>query len=301
MEIKQLEILVSIINNRSFTKTAQQLFLSQPTISFHLSSLERELGVQLLVRSTKEIYPSRAGLILYEHAAQILRIHDQAAKEVQDFENMMAGELVIGASSVPANYFLPEVIADFRRIHPDVSFQVQGSDSAEVINNLVAHKIEIGLVGSKIPIDKCVYEHFADDRVVLIAPNTGEYRRQLADHYSLRWLLEQPFIAREVGSGTRRESEAFISEMGFNPQDLNIIAEISDTEGIIRAVAQGMGISIVSELAAESYRQLERILVFNFEQSARPRKLYLARRKNDPLTPIARAFFAFSAQYYRKS
>lgn len=301
MDIKQLEIFVSIINNRSFTKTAQQLFLTQPTVSSHLAALERELGVQLLVRTTKEIHPSKVGEILYEYAVQMLRLRDEAIKAVHGFESSMEGELTLGASSIPANYFLPKLMAGFRQLHPNVSFQIQRGDSEEIIESLLARKVEIGLVGSQIPTAKCVYRHFADDRLVLITPNTEEYRLMLTKGYSLRWLLEQPFIAREQGSGTRRESEAFIREMGFQPQALKIIAEIPDTEGITHAVAQGVGVSIVSNWAVESYQQFGKILVFDFKQSNRPRKLYLAQRKNDLLSPIARAFFEYAAQFYLKA
>lgn len=301
MDIKQLEIFVSIVDNRSFTKTAQQLFLTQPTVSSHLASLERELDAQLLVRTTKEIYPSKVGEILYEYAVQILRLRNEAVNAVCGFERSTEGELVIGASSIPANYFLPKLIAGFRKLHPNVSFQVQSTDSKGVIDGLLSRRIEIGMVGSKIPTPKCVFEQFAEDRLVLITPNTEEYRQKLFGSYSIRWLIEQPFVVRESGSGTRRESEAFLREMGFAPQDLKIAAEISDTEGIKHAVAQGIGVSIVSDCVAESYRQFGKILVFPFEQSNRPRKLYLVQRKNDLLSPIARAFFNYASQHCPKT
>ena len=110
MHFKQIEAFVNVIRCKSFSKAAEAIYLSQPTISAHISSLESELGVCLIVRSTKEVYPSAAGRIFYQHALEMLRLRERAVLEVQSYATEVRGELDIAASTVPSQYIIPDLL-----------------------------------------------------------------------------------------------------------------------------------------------------------------------------------------------
>jgi len=301
MDLKQLEAFVYVVQNQSFSKTAEQLYLTQPTISAHIASLERELGTRLIVRTTKEVYPSQVGQILYTYAQDMLALRNNAIQAVKNFESSMTGNIVIGASTIPVQYFLPELLARFRAEYADISFSIQSYDSAEVVDRLLARKIDIGMTGTLIKNPKCVYEHLANDRLVIITPNTPKYQAYLnGKGFPLRQLLQEPYINREPGSGTRRETEYFLREMGIEPERLNVVAEIQFTESIIKSVSEELGIAIVSKSAAEDFRQFGKILTFDFENINLDRKLYIIRHKSAPMSPVARTFFEYAVRFFKK-
>ena len=133
MDIKQLEAFALVVENNSFSKTAAQLHLTQPTISAHIASLEKELKLKLIVRTTKEIYPSDAGKLLYEYAKKILDLRAAALQAVENFSREMRGTVTLAASSIPGQYYLPKLLQGFRSRYPDISFNVQMMDSSAVI------------------------------------------------------------------------------------------------------------------------------------------------------------------------
>ena len=299
MDLNQLDIFVNIVDNKSFTKTAKQLYITQPTVSAHVAALERELGVQLLVRTTKEVAPSEQGEVLYQYAKQILSLRNSAIRAVKERAGLMEGCIVIGASSIPSQYFLPEVMAAFSTKYSKISFQVQRMDSAEVLSQLLDWKIDIGVSGLCFPDPKCVYTPLAADRLVVITPNTPEYRK-IDGNFPVERLKQENFIVRERGSGTRQAAEKFLQENGIDPRSLNVVAEIADTESIKKSVSQGLGIAIISDRAAEDYCQFGKILTFDFSPPFPPRQLYLMHHKVRRASSAANAFYLFASEYFPK-
>ena len=299
MDIRQLEAFVNVINLKSFSAAAKELYLTQPTISAHIVSLEEELNTKLLVRTTREVYPTKVGLVLLKYAQEILEIREKAIEAVLDFETSMDGEIVIAASTIPYNYFLPKTIDLFSVKNPKVSFNVIKSDSISVIKMIEQRKAEIGIVGTTIDSQKCEFHSFNGDRLVIIAPNTLYYKTKFSKGYSIQRLLKEPFISREKGSGTRKEAEYLLKEVGVDISKINIIAEMSDNESIINAVGSGAGVAVISSCVAEEKRTESNILLFELENSKRTRKLYLVKHKLDPLSPVAEEFYNFSVKYFQ--
>lgn len=300
MEIRQLEAFVNVIDNKSFSKTANRLYLAQPTVSGYIADLEKELGVKLITRTTKEVHPTSMGLVLYRYAQDMLTMHENAIHAIKSAENEMKGNIVIGASTIPAQYYLPKLLSAFRLEYPDISFQIQSGDSACVIEKLFMRKIEIGIIGTVVKSPKCAFEPLTDDRLVIAAPNTEKYRNIKGGKFPLSMLLEEPFIIREPGSGTRQETERFLRKMNLDPCRLNVVAEMEDTESIKLSVSHGLGISILSSTAVEDYRQFGRILTFDIGDENFIRKLYMVRLKKSPMTPIANRFWLYAFNYYNK-
>ena len=301
MDIKQLEAFAYVVENNSFSKTAELLHLTQPTISAHIASLEKELKIKLIVRTTKEIYPSDAGKLLYEYAKRILQLRDEAQEAIHSFTREMRGTISLVASTIPGQYYLPKLLQSFRKNYPDISFNIQMMDSSQVVDCVASRGAEIGFCGTMIDAPKCVYRDFAEDRLVIITPNTPEYQQYLATGFPTAQIMKETFISRESGSGTRKETEAFLVEMGVDPSRLNIAIEVQSTENIKQMVSEGLGIAVLSRSAAENYCEFNRLLAFDFDNASMRRKLYLVRHKNGVLSPIAQEFYSFAETYYTEN
>lgn len=298
MDIKQLEAFAHVVENNSFSKTAELLHLTQPTISAHIASLEKELKIKLIVRTTKEIYPSDAGRLLYEYAKKILQLRDEAQEAIQTFTREMRGTISLVASTIPGQYYLPKLLQSFRKNYPDITFNIQMMDSSQVVDCVATRGAEIGFCGTLIDAPKCVYREFAEDRLVIVTPNTPQYQQYLETGFPTAQIMKETFISRESGSGTRKETEAFLAEMGVDPSRLNVAIEVQSTENIKQMVSEGLGIAVLSRSAAENYCEFNRLLAFDFDNVSMRRKLYLVRHKNGVLSPIAQAFYSFAEEYY---
>lgn len=300
MDIRQLEAFVAVIDTRSFSKAAAKLYLTQPTVSAHVLSLERELGIKLITRTTKSLSPSIAGSQFYGYAKQILDLRNQAIAAMQGLSQELKGALTIAASTIPDQYYLPQVLRSFREQNPDVSFAVSQCDSSEVIAKLLARKVDLGLCGTKPESDKCSSYVFAEDSLVVITPNREPYRSFPTQDFPLSHFYAVPIISREEGSGTRREAELFLQQQGVDLQRLNRVVETRSNESILKMVSEGMGIAILSKAAAADYVQFGKLLPFSFGKGKLQRKLYLVRLKNEVQSPVAQAFCDYARKYYHK-
>jgi len=298
MHFNQLEAFVQVVKLRSFSRAAEEIYLSQPTISSHISSLEKELGIKLIIRSTKEVYPSWAGKILFSYATEILNMRDKAVMALKNCSGDVRGTLDIAASTVPSQYLLPELLPHISREYPNLFYSIKQYDSREVVSHVLNMDAEIGIVGTALERSKCIYEPFTEDRLVVVTPNTPKYRA-LGEVFPLEQLCQEPFLMREYGSGTRKEMEDALSRLGVNPKALHTVAQMDSTETIKQAVAKGLGISILSRLAAEDYSKFGMLLQFDLNTPGLVRKFYFVYHRDRPLSPSAEAFICFARQFYQ--
>ena len=298
MNLKQLESFVLIIESRSFSQAAQKLFLTQPTISSHISLLEKELKTQLLIRTTKDVYPTEDGKKLYTYAKQILRLQKSILEEfnVNSEEGNM---LTVGASSIPEQYILPVVLPKYIRKNK-MEFKIEQGDSGQVIDKILNKEVEIGVVGTEIENSKLIFEPFYKDKLVLITPVTEKYLKMKKEGFHIRDLLKEPIIMREEGSGTRKEINAFLKSQKLGISDLNIIATLNSIEAIKRSVQNKMGISIMSNLAAKDFVKDNKVLAFDFEETNMYRNLYIVRNKEMYMSKGALKFIRFMRDFFEK-
>ena len=235
MYFHQLEAFVQVAENKSFSKAAKAMYLSQPTVSAHIKSLESELGVPLISRTTKEVLLSEAGQIFYDYAKELLHTRDVAALMMQSYATEIKGELPVAASTVPSQYLLPQLLTEMYVRYPDLKISVRQADSSAVINQIENYDAELGFTGMQNPNSKCIFEPLLDDQLVLITPNTPAYQiyKGKLPVSQLRYL---PFIFREKGSGTRKEADAYFQSIGLDDQKLHILTELPSTESIKQAV-----------------------------------------------------------------
>ncbi|TWH47262.1 selenium metabolism-associated LysR family transcriptional regulator [Sporomusa sp. KB1] len=298
MEMKQLEAFVAVVQHNSFSKAADMIYLSQPTISAHISSLENEIGAQLLIRSTKAVYPTQTGKELFHRAKNILALRDEAISSVNKVDREMSGEISILASTVPAQFLLPEIITAFQKQYPHIVFHVHQADSLQVVEELLGYRYDFGLVGTSVNSRRLMTVPFYRDTLVLITPksmivNKGEMYRDLP-----AFLRQQPFVMRGDGSGTRVEMEQLLHKQGVSVQNLNVVAYFHDTQSILSAVSHGMGVSFVSQVAAAAYEKIGQIKVYDLEQQAFVRQLHLVFKKEMVLSPVQRLFVTYLENYF---
>ena len=207
MDIKELEAFVYVVENCSFSRAAELLHLTQPTISSHVSALERKLNIKLIVRTTKETYPSDAGKLLYKYAKEILQVRENAAIALRNFSQEMKGTISIAASTVPSQYYLPHLLQDFRARYPDITFNIQMEDSPKVVELVATRSVEIGFCGTMVASHKCVYQDFANDPMVLITPNTEKYQAFAGKPFPIEQLKEET-VSEGLGVGLIAQSAA---------------------------------------------------------------------------------------------
>ena len=297
MYFNQLEAFVQVADNKSFSKAAKAMYLSQPTVSAHIKSLEAELGVSLILRTTKEVLLSDAGQIFYDYAKELLHTRDVATLMMQSYATEIKGSLPVAASTVPSQYLLPELLSEMYVRYPDLKVSVHQADSSEVIGRIENYDAELGFTGMKAEDSKCIFEPLLEDRLVLITPNTPTYQIY-KENFPISQLRYLPFVFREKGSGTQKEADTFLQSIGLDDQKLHILTELPSTESVKQAVCHGLGVSIISKIAAEDYEKFGYILTFDLDSDLLNRSIYLVYHKNRVLTPAARAFVEVIREKY---
>ena len=300
MDFKQLEAFVYVVKLKSFSKAAQRIYLTQPTISAHINSLEKELDTKLVERGTKYVYPTKPGSILYQYAVKMLNLREDAVCSVKNYKKELKGTLTICASTVPSQNILPKVIAAFREEYPHVTFNILRQDSELVVESISKGMADIGFCGTDTHNPDCVFESFIQDHLVIITPNTERFRQMRTTGIKADFLKTEPIILREEGSGTRKETEHFLAKAGIDIGELKIAAQFNDPDSIKHAVSQGMGISIISKAAVEDYENFGLLLSFDLSGISMDRHLYIVSHKNNPLSFIGEVFLNFVKMYYDK-
>lgn len=298
MEFKQLQSFVSVVQHKSFTKAADYLYLSQPTISAHIRQLEEELGKRLILRTTKSIQVTAKGQEVYEYAAHILSLRQRLIESCSAQPQKI---IHLGASTIPSAYILPEILPEFGAQLPDTYFAIHQSDSQGIVAGLQEGLFDVGLVGMKTEDELIECIPFCCDHMVLITPVNEHFLELMQQNAPLETLLQEPIIMREKGSGSKKVADRFLESIGLTDSQLNIVARVNDQEAIKQLVAGGLGVSILSEMAARNYLSEKRILAFPLPEDAASRSLYLIYRKNFILQPHVEKFIHFiERKYLRK-
>lgn len=298
MQLKQLEVFVQVARLKSFSKAAEALYLTQPTVSAHISSLEGDLGAKLVVRSTREIQLTPTGSLLYSYATQILGLCERAEQDVKTASTDIQGSLSVAASTVPSQYLLPRILPHLRKHYPRLFLQVYQGDSSQIAQRVFENGAELGIIGTPIQKAGCLCAPFFSERMVIIAPNTPAYRA-LDGQISAQILRKSPFLVREPGSGTRKRGEEFLRSIGVEPRSLDLAAQLQSTESILQGVKNGLGLSIVSGIAAADFSNGGGILVFDYDSPLLTRQFYLIHHKNRPHSPAAAMLLQELPRFFR--
>ncbi len=292
MEFRQLEAFVNAVKYKSFSKAADATFLTQPTISTHVSNLENELGVRLLNRRGREISLTSQGQEFYSYAVDMINMRERAVNNIRNCEEL-EGILEIQTSTIPGHAYLPMVMDEFHQKYPQVRFYVEQSDSRTVNENLLNQHGDIGFTGYK-GNTALAYEPIFYDEMVLITPDNEKYR-SYADgaEIPVDLFINEPFVMRENGSGTKQEMEKALVNGVAVFKDINIIARMTNMDAVKQVVRRGVGVSIVSEQVMKESAAMEKIRYFRIKGLEKKRCFYIVYNKSVSLSPAAEKFLNF--------
>ena len=288
MDFKQLEAFITVAKLRSFSKAANAIYLSQPTISSNISSLEKELKIQLFDRTSKEVNLTPAGESFLEYATDIINTRNNAIADMSNFNNNISGRLHISASTTPCNSILPELISNFNDTYSNVKFNIKEQGSVSIIKDIIDLKCEIGLVGTIIDNSKINSYKIMEDELVIIS----NPKLNLPDTISLNDLVKYPFIIREKESATRHTLESQLHANKIDPKKLKVLCEVNSIHAQLKFVSLGQGISIISKSLCDDGFINRDIHISRIENVDLKRDIFLVVSSKRTLTPIARAFYS---------
>lgn len=295
MEFKQLEAFVAVVDYGSFSEAARKLYLTQPTISTHIRSLEEELHTRLIIRTNQKLTITPKGYTSTDSAVRMLDIRNNL------FENFTGSKkqiIDLAASTIPSSYLLPELMAGFGRMYPDVYFHSWQTDSAGAISRVLDGSVDLALTGQNTGDDSCIFIPFCQDDMVIATPVNDHYLQLKERPVTFSDFLKDPIIIRERGSGTKKEMDIFLENAGIEPSSLNVVARMNDLESIKKSIVNGLGISILSARSAVDLKKTKQILLFPLEGTAHKRSFYIVCSKNRILKAHVRQFIQYVKNYY---
>jgi len=254
MELREIRTFCAVVETGSFTKAAKILYLTQPTVTLQIQSLENNLGIYLFNRSLRDIVLTESGRVFYEYAKKIISLCDEAVKSVCNVDKIAKGNLRVGGCSSIGEYVLPKELASFKKIYSCAEISLKIAPSLQIIEDLIQGALEIGVVGSKTKIAQLVYKDFIRDELVLIVSSNHPFAS--SGKITLDQLREEPFLIRCEGSGLRSTLKREFENLGLKLDELNVIMSLGNTSAIKRGVISGIGVSIVPKISIENELKL---------------------------------------------
>ena len=286
MDLAQLQGFMAVVRHRSFTLAAQALHLTQPGVSRQVQRLERELGVALLERRRGALELTAAGDRFQRFAEEMLEGYARLQHDLHTAE-LVAGELLIAASTTPGEFLVPGLVARFTALNPEVRPNIFIADSAEVVTELTERRWDVGFVGVRLPGRGLRYDMIAEDEIVLAVPASHPFAGRAT--VSLAELEGQPFIEREGGSGTMLSARAALGAQGLHLPAYRVTMVLGTTQAIVSAVQSGYGMGLVSSLALED-RRADRVALVRLAELRLRRPLYMVQEERRTLPHVAAAF-----------
>ncbi len=304
MDFQQLKIFLNAAKLKSFSRTAEQMYISQPSVSARIKALEEELNAVLFDRShPRALVLTAEGISFMDYAQKMLNLHEEALAELAPGARRPAGMVRVAASTVPGIYLLPPLLARFREGCPGVTLNLAIMDSAAVVEEVLNYSADLGLVGEETAEKRVESAIFAEDELVLITPPGLLDQKVLTMDSSGRGIVDlasclpYPLLLREEGSATRRLFEKALSKIGVQYSDFAGIIYMDSLEAIKQGVRCGLGISLVSWLSAEDYSRAGLVSVYQPAGLDLTRRLYLIRHHRRILSRAADVLYKFVLGY----
>jgi DNA-binding transcriptional LysR family regulator len=299
MDLWQLQIFVTVVEEKSFSKASDIINLSQPTVSTHIKELERHFQCRLLDRLGKKTEPTQAGWILFDHARKMLALKERTESAMLDFIGCTKGRLVIGGSTIPAGYILPRLMGSFAKAYPDVSVHLSAGDTRQIIEDVKYGRVELGVVGAKTNDGAIVQKILLADEMKLIVPIDHKWAHLSAIDWAT--LSEAPFIARESGSGTWQSICKSMADAGFDTGQLHICMTMGSSVSVIQGILGHGGISILSTTAVADDLAKGTLAALSVKDLNLNRFFYLTLAKRRTQSPICKKFMAFAQKHLPKT
>ncbi len=292
IDFRHLETFCRVAALKSFSRAADDLFLTQPTVSGHILSLERSLSLRLFDRTGREIRLTKAGEMFLRYASKILTVRKDLLNALSEFSQGIRGELSLGASTIPGEYLLPRLMGDFKREHPRFTLSLKISDTKNIVQELLQGHIEFGLIGAKVDHPSLLHENFEEDEIIVIAPSDHPLSRKRS--VGFEDLLREPWIIREEGSGTQMTVERALRKKGKSLKDFNVAIEMGSTSSVKEGVKAKLGLAFISRRAVEE--ELNRNLFTSITLEGLKsisRQFYIVSQRGKTVSPAGMEFLRF--------
>ncbi|WP_158819531.1 LysR family transcriptional regulator [Granulicella sp. S156] len=290
MENFRLRVFRAVARHRNFRVAAEELLLTQPAVTQQIKALEAELGVALFDRSGGKITLTAAGKTLLPYAEKLADLSDEARQAVAATTSTNAGHLTLAASQTIGQYLLPQLIAGFLLENPKVNIDVIGGNTRTALEALVSRRAQLALIEGPAMRQDVRIEPFMEDHMICVVPATHEWA---GEDIELAQLQQATFVARELGSGSRRIVEQAFERAGLRLRDLHVRMTFDSTEGLLSAVEAGLGIAFVSRWAVRSQLALGNLRVAHVRGLQLARMFSLATPSGPEPIGVTGAFYRF--------
>ena len=264
--LQQLRILKAVATEKNFTKAAEVLYLSQPSLSKQIKTLEKNLDILLINRENNKISLTENGKVFLQYSERILALCEESCRALIDLKNGDRGNLTVGASQTIGTYLMPKVLALFAQNYPQIDLKVQVNSTRLIANNVLNREIDIAVVGGEIPNElkkNLTIKHFVEDELSLIISKSHPFAKKRRINKENLYYLN--FITLNSNSTIRKFIDNILIQNGIETKQLKIIMQFNSIEGIKTAVSLGLGAAFVSSSAIEKEVELKTIEILKIE------------------------------------
>jgi DNA-binding transcriptional LysR family regulator len=300
IDFRHLETFCRVATLKSFSKAAEDLLLTQPTVSGHILSLEQSLSLRLFDRTSREVRPTKAGEVFLKYASKILSSRKDLLNALSEFSQGIRGELFLGASTIPGEYILPGLVGDFKKEHPHFILSLKIADTKEIIQDVLQDDVEFGMIGARLEHPSLHFEKYEEDEIIVVASSGHPLARR--KRVDVEELLREPWIIREEGSGTQMAVEKALRKKGKSLKQFNVAMKMGSTSSVKEGVKAKLGLAFISGRATEE--ELNRGLFSRIEVEgidAISRQIYIVFHRGRTLSPIGTEFLRFLKRQKQKS
>ena len=291
MDFRKIEIFLSAAENSSLSEAAKQLHLSQPALSHQIKLLERELDVKLFIRSNTGLKLTDAGQLLVPWARRIIHDTNEMKNMMSSQQNELVGDLRIACSSTSGKYILPIIAARFCKHSPGIQARILACKPKSALYWLLDGEAHLGIVSSEVSDDGLESQEFFRDSISLIVPSSHPWAKRRSVEASE--ILQETLILREDTSGTRKVMLEELAKFDIGLEDIKVFLEVGAAEAAVEVVAEGYGISFVSDMASKCMRQLGRVVKVKVDGMDMKRTNYMVRKRGAPPHPPPEVFWGF--------
>jgi DNA-binding transcriptional LysR family regulator len=285
MDVRDLEVFLSVAKHLNFTRAGDEVHLSQPSISVRVRKLEGELNVKLFEQLGKRVALTEAGQVLVPYAHRVVAALDDARHAVEELQGLERGTLRIGASTTPGMYLVPKIIARFKRQYPKIDIRLEIKDTRQIEEEIVRNEFDFGFVGGHLISSEVEVIPLLTDEIVLVAaPGSQLTQKKQIRVSDLK--LEQ-FISREQGSATQA---AVDDKLRAADLQLKTVMEMNNPEAVKKAVQSGLGVAFLSRFAVETELKAKTLVAVKVKDFSLNRELKIVYRKEKHLSRAAQAF-----------
>ena len=285
MDVRGLEVFLSVAKHLNFTRAGEEVHLSQPSVSVRIRQLERDLGSKLFEQLGKRIALTEAGQLLLPYALRVMAARDDALHAIDELKGLERGSLRIGASTTPGMYLIPRTIAQFKQQYPKIDVHLAVRDTRQIEEGVIRNKFDFGFVGGHLAGDEVDVLPWIIDHLVLVVPSNHVLaRKKLVKVADLR---KERFILREPGSATRA---AVVNHLQKSDLKVETVMEMENPESVKKAVQSGLGIAFISKFAVETELKAKSLVAVRVKGLDINRELKIVYRKDKHLGRAAQTF-----------